>query len=119
MVEDIKYLLFPAIWVRWAYLRLGTMQPTIPHIIRCKFGRVTSRVRPGHADRDRNFAYDLHVDQDSANAEPSAKLSPVFVAGHDKREPDVALANPHVWPMVSHLILRLVASREKRSDRTV
>ena len=93
---------------------------TIPHIIRCKFGRVASRVRPEHADRDRNFACALHVDQDSAaaNAEPSAKLSPVFVAGHDKREPDVALANPHVWPMVSHLILRLVASREK-SDRTV
>ena len=84
------------------------MQPTILPIIRCKFGRVASRVRPEHADRDRNFACAVHVDQDSANAEPSAKLSPVFVAGHDKREPDVdvALANPHVWPMVSHLILR-------------
>ena len=91
-----------------------------------RFGRVASRIRLEHADRDRNFAYALHVDQDSAaaNAEPSAKLSPVFVAGHDKPEhaeptsPDVALANPHVWPMVSHLILRLVAGREK-SDTTV
>ena len=36
------------------------------------------------------IVYALHVDQDSANAEPSAKLSPVFVAGHDKREPEHA-----------------------------
>ena len=100
---NIKYLRYLVYELRSGFLRLGMRQS---QYIRCKFGSVASVACSEHVDRDCSLACALHADQEqkgtseAANAEPSAKLSPVFVAGPDKRQ---RMPRAHTQPVRPHV----------------